>query len=94
MGKGGKSGVAPEAEDVRNEQFVVQGGIVDIGGKVSVVNTDKNFYTLVSNEKGSTTTVGSLFINGTPLGASENAVTLGMNGQSRFVNEGTFTIKK
>ena len=94
MGKGGKSGVAPEAEDVRNEQFVVQGGIVDIGGKVSVVNTDKNFYTLVSNEKGSTTTVGLLFINGTPLGASENAVTLGMNGQSRFVNEGTFTIKK
>ncbi|EPF27127.1 hypothetical protein HMPREF1221_00710 [Treponema socranskii subsp. paredis ATCC 35535] len=94
MGKGGKSGVAPEAEDVRNEQFVVQGGIVDIGGKVSVVNTDKNFYTLVSNEKGSTTTVGSLFINGTPLGASENAVTLGTSGQSRFVNEGTFTIKK
>ena len=94
MGKGGKSGVAPEAEDVRNEQFVVQGGIVDIGGKVSVVNTDKNFYTLVSNEKGSTTTVGSLFINGTPLGASENAVSLGTSGQSRFVNEGTFTIKK
>ena len=94
MGKGGKIGVAPEAEDVRNEQFVVQGGIVDIGGKVSVANTDKNFYTLVSNEKGSMTTVGSLFINGTPLGASENAVSLGTNGRSRFVNEGTFTIKQ
>ena len=94
MGEGGKSGVAPEAEDVRNEQFVVQGGVVDIGGKVSVVNTNKNFYTLVSNEKGSTTTVGSLFINKIPIGASENASSLGMSGHSRFVNEGTFTIKK
>ena len=94
MGKGGKPGVAPEAEDVRNEQFVVQGGIVEVGGKVSIENTNKNFYALVSNEKGASTTVGSLSINGTPIGASENAVSLGTSGQSRFVNEGTFTIKK
>ena len=94
MGKGGKPGIAPEAEDVRNEQFIVQGGIVDIGGKVSVENTNKNFYVLVSNEKGATTTVGSLSINGTPIGASENAPTTGTTGQARFINEGRFTIKE
>ena len=94
MGKGGKPGIAPEAEDVRNEQFIIQGGIVDIGGKVSVENTNKNFYVLVSNEKGATTTVGSLSINGTPISANENASSIGVTGQSRFINEGTFTIKQ
>ena len=57
-------------------------------------NTNKNFYVLVSNEKGATTTVGSLSINGTPISANENASSIGVTGQSRFINEGTFTIKQ
>ena len=84
----------PKQKTCANEQFIVQGGIVDIGGKVSVENTNKNFYALVSNEKDATTTVGSLFINGMPIGANENASTTGATGQSRFINEGTFTIKQ
>ena len=35
-----------------------------------------------------------VYINGTPIGANENASTTGVTGQSRFINEGTFTIKK
>jgi hypothetical protein len=90
MGRGGTKGVAPEAEDVRDEQFVVQGGEVVIKGRVTIENAHATYYALFKNE--AKTRIGSLSINGEKLPKGTPASVT--NGKVRVENTGSLTIDK
>jgi hypothetical protein len=98
MGRGGVKGSAPEAEDVRDEQFVNQGGEVRIDGKVTVENTaagaGRSYYTLLSTGQGAKTGVGTLTVNGTVIEPSSNLTSSGGSGALRIVNNGTFSVAR
>jgi hypothetical protein len=98
MGKGGVKGSAPEAEDVRDEQFVNQGGEVRIDGRVIAENTavgsGRNHYTLISVGQGAKTSVGSLTVNNTVIEPSSNLTSSGGSGALRIVNNGAFSVER
>jgi hypothetical protein len=94
MGAGGVKGSAPEAEDVRDEQFVNQGGEVRIDGKLTVENTATGYYTLISSERGAKTGVGALTVNGAVIEPSSNLTSSGGSGALRVVNNGTFSVER
>jgi hypothetical protein len=90
MGQGGVKGRAPEAEDVRDEQFVNQGGEVRIGGKLIVDNAGG--HVLISVDRGAKTSAGSLVAQGTALEPAANLSSSGASGAIRIVNNGTFSV--
>jgi hypothetical protein len=90
MGKGGTKGQAPEAEDVRDEQFVVQGGEVSIDGNVVIENRAASHYALFKNT--AKTSLGSLSINGIKF-TTENLPSAA-DGKIRIDNTGTLTIRQ
>jgi hypothetical protein len=92
MGKGGVKGQAPEAEDVRSEQFVNHGGDLKVDGKVTVVNINSKAPTLITTEKGAKTTVGSLMAAGAAIDPAANLTSSSGSGAVRIANAGTFTV--
>jgi hypothetical protein len=90
MGSGGTKGQAPEAEDVRDEQFVNQGGEVRIGGKLSIENAAADYYALFKNEAAAS--IGALSING--VNFTSRNLPASSDGKIRVVNTGTLTIGK
>ncbi|WP_031490768.1 hypothetical protein [Succinivibrio dextrinosolvens] len=93
MGKAVKLGQAPNAEDVRHEQLLVQGGKLTVTGEVSVENTAKEKPTIIRVNRKARAQLGSLKVNNEQIQPVKNLKKL-ITSDSKLINKGVLTIEQ
>ncbi|MBQ3678462.1 MAG: hypothetical protein II929_02960 [Succinivibrio sp.] len=93
MGKAVKLGQAPNAEDVRHEQLLVQGGKLTVTGEVSVENTAKEKATIIRVNRKARAQLGSLKVNNEQIQPVKNLKKL-ITTDSKLINKGVLTIEQ
>ena len=93
MGKAVKLGQAPNAEDVRHEQLLVQGGKLTVTGEVSVENTAQGHPTTIRVNRKARAQLGSLKVNNEQIQPVNNLKKL-ITSDSKLINKGVLNIEQ
>lgn len=92
MGKAVKLGQAPNAEDVRHEQLLVQGGVLKVTGEVSVENTASGQPTTIRVDRRGRAQIGALKINNVSVQPVSNLKKL-VTTDSKLINKGVLQVE-